>query len=131
MNNIPYFLSHLPIWKANAKDTVKITKRARAKEHQFDTVDKKTNDIVVKKCPICGIKYRVSYRLRNVKKTCSPSCSPSCSQKLRNRTLKPTDWVEDAIKMRKDGMILSDIALRVNRSTSTVWKQLKMNGVEK
>ena len=48
MNNIPYFLSHLPIWKANAKDTVKITKRARAKEHQFDTVDKKTEEIVVK-----------------------------------------------------------------------------------
>ena len=66
MNNIPYFLSHLPIWKANAKDKVKVTKRVR--EHQFDTVDKKTNDIVVKKCPICGIKYRVSYRLRNVKK---------------------------------------------------------------
>lgn len=40
MNNIPYFLSHLPIWKANAKDTVKITKRTRVKEHQFDTVDK-------------------------------------------------------------------------------------------
>jgi len=33
--------------------------------------------------------------------------------------------------MRQDGMILSDIALRVNRSTSTVWKQLKMNGVDK
>ena len=47
MNNIPYFLSHLPIWKANAKDTVKITKRVR--EHQFDTVDKKTEEIVVKK----------------------------------------------------------------------------------
>lgn len=121
MNNIPYFLSHLPIWKANAKDTVKITKRARAKEHQFDTVDKKTEEIVVKKCPVCGIKYRVSYRLRNIKKT----CSPSCSQKLRNRTLKPTDWVEDAIKMRQDGMILSDIALRVNRSTSTVCKRLQ------
>lgn len=126
MNNIPCFLSHLPIWKANAKDTVKITKRARAKEHQFDTVDKKTNDIVVKKCPICGIKYRVSYRLRNVKKT----CSPSCSQKLRNRTLKPTDWVEDAIKMRQDGMILSDIALRVNRSTSTVCKRLQEKGIK-
>lgn len=51
MNNIPYFLSHLPIWKANAKDTVKITKRARAKEHQFDTVDKKTEEIVIKKMP--------------------------------------------------------------------------------
>ena len=48
MNNIPYFLSHLPIWKANAKDTVKITKRARVKEHQFDTVDKKSEDVVVK-----------------------------------------------------------------------------------
>ena len=127
MNNIPYFLSHLPIWKANAKDTVKITKRTRAKEHQFDTVDKKTEEIVVKKCPICGIKYRVSYRLRNIKKT----CSPSCSQKLRNRTLMPSDWIVEAIKMRQDGMILSYIALRVNRSTSTVWKQLKMNGVDK
>ena len=126
MNNIPYFLSHLPIWKANVKDTIKITKRARAKEHQFDTVDKKSEDVVVKQCPICGIKYRVSYRLRNIKKT----CSPSCSQKLRNRTLKPTDLVEDAIKMRQDGMILSDIALRVNRSTSTVWKQLKLKGID-
>lgn len=124
MNNIPYFLSQLPIWKANAKDTVKITKRARAKEHQFDTVDKKSEDVVVKQCPVCGIKYRVSYRLRNIKKT----CSPSCGQKLRNQTLKPTDWVDDAIKMRQEGMILSDIALRVNRSTSTVWKQLKKRG---
>ena len=126
MNNIPYFLSHLPIWKANAKDTVKITKRARAKEHQFDTVDKKSGDIVVKQCPVCGVKYRVSYRLRNIKKT----CSPSCAQKYRNKTLKPTDWVEDAIKMRQEGMILSDIALRVNRSTSTVWKQLKLKGID-
>lgn len=124
MNNIPYFLSYLPIWKANVKDTVKITKRARAKEHQFDAFDKKSEDVVVKQCPVCGIKYRVSYRLRNIKKT----CSPSCSHKLRNRTLKPTDWVEDAIKMRQDGMILSDIALRVNRSISTVWKQLKGRG---
>lgn len=126
MNNIPYFLSHLPIWKANAKDTVKITKRARAKEHQFDTVDKKSGEIVVKQCPVCGVKYRVSYRLKNIKKT----CSPSCGQKYRNKTLKPTDWVEDAIKMRQEGMILSDIALRVNRSTSTVWKQLKLKGID-
>lgn len=126
MNNIPYFLSHLPMWKANVKDTVKITKRARAKEHQFDTVDKKSAELVVKQCPICGIKYRVSYRLRNIKKT----CSPSCGQKLRNQTLKPTDWVDDAIKMRQEGMILSDIALRVNRSTSTVWKHLKKRGFE-
>lgn len=121
MNNIPYFLSHLPIWKANVKDTVKIKKSSRVKEHQFDTVDKKSNNVVVKQCPICGIKYRVSYRLRNIKKT----CSPSCGQKLRNQTLKPTDWVDNAIKMRQEGMILSDIALRVNRSTSTVWKHLK------
>ena len=126
MNNIPYFLAHLPIWKANAKDTVKITRRARTKEHQFDTVDKKSGDIVVKQCPVCGVKYRVSYRLRNIKKT----CSPSCGQILRNKTLKPTDWVEDAIKMRQEGMILSDIALRVNRSTSTVWKQLKLKGID-
>lgn len=68
MNNIPYFLSHLPIWKANVKDTVKIKKSSRVKEHQFDTVDKKSNNVVVKQCPICGIKYRVSYRLRNIKK---------------------------------------------------------------
>lgn len=124
MNNIPCFLSHLPIWKANPKDKVKITKRV--KEHQFDTVDKKSEDVVVKQCPICGIKNRVSYRLRNIKKT----CSPSCGQKLRNQTLKKsTDWVDDAIKMRQEGMILSDIALRVNRSTSTVWKQLKLKGI--
>lgn len=51
MNNIPYFLSHLTIWKANHKDKVKVTKRARAKEHQFDTVDKKTEEIVIKKMP--------------------------------------------------------------------------------
>lgn len=123
MNNVPYFLSHLPIWKANPKDKVKITKRV--KEHQFDTVDKKSEDVVVKECPVCGIKYRVSYRLRNIKKT----CSPSCGHKLRNQKLKKSDdWVDDAIKMRQEGMILSDIALRVNRSTSTVWKQLKERG---
>ena len=127
MNNIPYFLSHLPIWKANVKDTVKITKRARVKEHQFDAVDKKSEDVVVKQCPVCGIKYRVSYRLRNIKKT----CSPSCVHKLRNQKLKKSDdWVEDAIKMRQEGMILTDIALRVNRSTSTVWKQLKLKGID-
>ena len=43
---------------------------------------------------------------------------------------KSDDWVEDAIKMRQEGMILSDIALRVNRATSTVWKQLKLKGIE-
>lgn len=127
MNNIPYFLSHLPIWKASVKDTVKITKRARVKEHQFDAVDKKSEDVVVKQCPVCGIKYRVSYRLRNIKKT----CSPSCGHELRNQKLKKSnDWVEDAIKMRQKGMILTDIALRVNRATSTVWKQLKLKGIE-
>lgn len=120
MNNVPYFLSHLPIWKANVKDTVKIAKRV--KEHQFDTVDKKSEDVVVKECPVCGIKYRVSYRLRNIKKT----CSPLCGHKLRNQKLKKSDdWVKNAIKMRQEGMILTDIALRVNRSTSTVWKHLK------
>lgn len=123
MNNVPYFLSHLPIWKANPKDKVKITKRV--KEHQFDTVDKRSEDVVVKQCPVCGVKYRVSYRLRNIKKT----CSSSCGHKLRNQKLKkPTDWVDDAIKMRQEGMILSDIALKVNRSITTVWKQLKERG---
>ena len=125
MNNVPYFLSHLPIWKANPKDKVKITKRV--KEHQFDTVDKKSEDVVVKQCPVCGVKYRVSYRLRNIKKT----CSPSCGHKLRNQKLKKSDdWVEDAIKMRQEGMILSDIALKVNRSITTVWKQLKLKGID-
>jgi hypothetical protein len=125
MNNVPYFLSHLPIWKANPKDRVKITKRV--KEHQFDTVDKKSEDVVVKECPVCGIKYRVSYRLRNIKKT----CSPSCGHKLRNQKLKKSDdWVDDAIKMRQEGMILSDIALRVNRSITTVWKQLNLKGIK-
>lgn len=126
MNNIPYFLSHLPIWKANVKDTVKIKKSSRVKEHQFDTVDKKSNNVVVKQCPICGIKYRVSYRLRNIKKT----CSPSCGQKLKNKNSKTTEWIEKAIELRKEGMILSDIALRVNRSITTVWKQLKMKGIK-
>jgi hypothetical protein len=125
MNNVPYFLSHLPIWKANPKDKVKITKRV--KEHQFDTVDKKSEDVVVKQCPVCGVKYRVSYRLRNIKKT----CSSSCGHKLRNQKLKKSDdWVEDAIKMRQEGMILSNIALRVNRSITTVWKQLKLKGIK-
>lgn len=126
MNNVPYFLSHLPIWKANPKDKVKNTKLTRVKEHQFDTVDKKSNNVVVKQCPICGIKYRVSYRLRNIKKT----CSPSCGQKLKNRTLKTNEWVEKAIEFRKEGMILADIALKVNRSITTVWKQLKMKGIK-
>lgn len=126
MNNVPYFLSHLPIWKANPKDKVKTTKFTRVKEHQFDTVDKKSNNVVVKQCPICGIKYRVSYRLRNIKKT----CSPSCGQKLKNRTLKTNEWVEKAIEFRKEGIILADIALKVNRSITTVWKQLKMKGIK-
>lgn len=126
MNNIPYFLSHLPIWKANVKDTVKIKKSSRVKEHQFDTVDKKSNDVVVKQCPICGIKYRVSYRLRNIKKT----CSPSCGQKLKNQNSKTAEWIEKAIELRNEGMILADIAIKVNRSITTVWKQLKMKGIK-
>lgn len=126
MNNIPYFLSHLPIWKANVKDTVKIKKSSRVKEHQFDTVDKKSNNVVVKQCPICGIKYRVSYRLRNIKKT----CSPSCGQKLKNQNSKTTEWIEKAIELRNEGMILADIAIKVNRSITTVWKQLKMKGIK-
>lgn len=33
--------------------------------------------------------------------------------------------------MRQDGMILSDIAIRVGRSTSTVWKRLEEKGIKK
>lgn len=81
---------------------------------------------MVKQCPVCGIKYRVSYRLRNIKKT----CSPSCGQKLKNKNSKTAEWIEKAIELRKEGMILSDIAIRVNRSITTVWKQLKMKGIK-
>ena len=50
----------------------------------IDNELKRLEDVVVKECPVCGIKYRVSYRLRNIKKT----CSPTCGHKLRNQEVK-------------------------------------------
>lgn len=63
MDNIPQFLSHLPIWKVNPLDKVKTAKRkpVRVREHKFDTVDKTTGNVVEKVCPICGKTYTVPY----------------------------------------------------------------------
>lgn len=126
MENIPQFLSHLPIWKANPLDKVKTAKRkpVRVREHKFDTVDKTTGNVVEKVCPICGKTYTVPYRLRNVSKT----CGGSCCQKLRLSRMEPEKWVDEAVKLRQEGLKLSDIALRVNRATSTVWTYLKRRG---
>lgn len=126
MENIPQFLSHLPIWKVNPLDKVKTAKRkpVRVREHKFDTVDKTTGNVVEKVCPICGKTYTVPYRLRNVSKT----CAGSCGQKLRLSRMEPEKWVDEAVKLRQEGLKLSDIALRVNRATSTVWTYLKRRG---
>lgn len=126
MENIPQFLSHLPIWKVNPLDRVKTAKRkpVRVREHKFDTVDKTTGNVVEKVCPICGKIYTVPYRLRNVIKT----CGGSCGQKLRLSRMEPEKWVDEAVKLRQEGFKLSDIALRVNRATSTVWTYLKRRG---
>ena len=126
MDNIPQFLSHLPIWKANQLEKVKTAKRkpVRVREHKFDTVDKTTGNVVEKVCPICGKTYTVPYRLRNVSKT----CGASCGQKLRLSRMEPEKWVDEATKLRQEGLKLSDIALRVNRATSTVWTYLKRRG---
>ena len=86
MDNIPQFLSHLPIWKANPLDQVKATKQIKkvkpVKTHQFDVTDRRSNHVVEKVCPICGAAYKVAYRIRNIKKTCSASCGQKC------------DWLE-------------------------------------
>ena len=43
MENIPQFLSHLPIWKANPLDEVRSKKSIKAiKAHQYDVVEKNT-----------------------------------------------------------------------------------------
>lgn len=72
MNNIPQFLEHLPIWKANPLNQVKATKQTKkikpVKTHQFDVTDRMSNHFVEKVCPICGTPYKVAYRLRNIKK---------------------------------------------------------------
>lgn len=126
MNNIPYFLSHLPIWKANPLEKVKTAKRkpVRVREHKFDAVDKTTGNVVEKVCPVCGKTYTVPYRLRNVSKT----CGGLCGQKLRLSRKEPDTWIEEAIKLRKQGLKLSAIAEQVDRSTSTVWSHLKKKG---
>ena len=65
------------------------------------------------------------YRLRNISKT----CSGSCGQKMRMASIKePDTWIEDAIKLRQQGLKLSVIAEQVNKSTSTVWSHLKKRG---
>lgn len=128
MNNIPQFLEHLPIWKANPLDQVKASKQKKEikpiKTHQFDVTDRMSNHVVEKVCPICGTPYKVAYRLRNIKKT----CSASCGQKMRLSRKEPEAWVDEAVALKKQGLKLSDIALRVNRATSTVWTYLKKRG---
>lgn len=45
MNNVPYFLQHLPIWKYNLEDNQQ-NKNKRVKEHKYDAVDKYTGQMV-------------------------------------------------------------------------------------
>lgn len=128
MNNIPQFLEHLPIWKANPLDQVKATKQIKkvkpVKAHQYDVADRIPNHFVEKICPVCGTSYKVEYRLRNINKT----CSGSCGQKMRLSRKEPEAWVDEAVALKKQGFKLSDIALRINRATSTVWTYLKKRG---
>lgn len=125
MNNIPQFLEHLPIWKANPLDKVKPKNVKPVKAHQYDVVEKVSKGNYVKKvCPVCGEEYKVPYRLRNINKT----CSQSCGQRMRMARKEPDAWIEDAIKLRKQGLKLSAIAKQVDRSTSTVWNYLKKRG---
>ena len=124
MNNIPQFLEHLPIWKVNSLDKVKPKNVKPVKAHQYDVADRIPNHFVEKICPVCGTLYKVEYRLRNINKT----CSGSCGQKMRMARKEPDTWIEDAIKLRKQGLKLSAIAVVVNKSTSTVWQYLKKRG---
>lgn len=124
MNNIPQFLKHLPIWKVNSLDKVKLKNVKPVKAHQYDVADRIPNHFVEKICPVCGTLYKVEYRLRNINKT----CSGSCGQKMRMARKEPDTWIEDAIKLRKQGLKLSAIAVVVNKSTSTVWQYLKKRG---
>ncbi len=128
MNNIPQFLEHLPIWKANPLDEVKAPKQKKeikpVKTHQFDVTDRMSNHVVEKICPVCGTSYKVEYRLRDINKT----CSRSCGQQMRMARKEPETWIEKAIKLRKQGVKLSAIAQEVDRSISTVWSNLKKRG---
>ena len=125
MNNLPQFLEHLSIWKVNPLDKVKPKNVKPVKAHQYDVIEKVSKSNYVKKvCPICGKEYKVPYRLRDISKT----CSSSCGQKMRLSRMEPDAWIEDAIKLRKQGVKLSAIAKQVDRSTSTVWSNLKKRG---
>lgn len=99
MNNVPYFLQHLPIWKYNLEDN-KQDKNKRVKEYKYDAVDKHTGQMVEKVCQICGKKYKTEYRLRNTTKT----CSKSCGQKLRMANKVPEKWVDKAVELRQQGL---------------------------
>lgn len=96
MNNIPQFLEHLPIWKANPLDQVKATKQIKkakpVKTHQFDVTDRMSNHVVEKVCPICGAAYTVAYRLRNIKKHAVSLAVRKCDyleKNLRLGLMKP------------------------------------------
>lgn len=110
MNNVPYFLQHLPIWKYNLEDN-KQNKNKRVKEHKYDAVDKHTGQMVEKVCQICGKKYKTE-----------------CGQKLRMANKVPEKWVDKAVELRQQGFKLSAIAVVVDKSTSTVWQYLKKRG---
>lgn len=47
---------------------------------------------------------------------------------MRLARKEPEAWVDEAVALKKQGLKLSDIALRVNRATSTVWTYLKKRG---
>ena len=47
---------------------------------------------------------------------------------MRLSRMEPDAWIEDAIKLRKQGVKLSAIAEQVDRSISTVWSNLKKRG---
>ena len=104
VNNIPQFLEHLPIWKANPLDQVKATKQIKkakpVKTHQYDVVDRIPNHFVEKICPVCGTSYKVEYRLRDINKT----CSGSCGQKMRLARKEPEAWVDEAVALKNKAL---------------------------
>ena len=57
MNNVPYFLQHLPIWKYNVEDDQQ-NKNKRVKEHKYDAVEyverniKQNTDYVIQQRPV-------------------------------------------------------------------------------
>lgn len=126
MNNIPDFLSHLPIWNKNPMNGVrgvparyekqKQKKTPRVREHQYDAYDHKTSNMVTKVCPVCGKTYQVAYRLRNISKTCSHVCGATLQHK------DTIGWREKAREMRAQGCTYKSISAATGRSVTTVWK---------